>query len=148
VTLLSEVQLEQLKQIGTYLRQARQEKSILIEKIAAQILIRSTLLQALEEAQLEELPEPIFIQGFIRRYADALGLDGNTLANTFVTNTFHQSSSHNDKNLGKRTNIFTPIFIIYMLLLASASFGLFYILNSQPTSESIAEGEKLTINSQ
>jgi cytoskeletal protein RodZ len=57
------------------------------EAIAAKTFIPLRLLKALEEGQLDQLPEPVFIQGFIRRYADALNLDGAALAQTFSITT-------------------------------------------------------------
>ncbi|NJL87939.1 MAG: hypothetical protein HC886_21310 [Leptolyngbyaceae cyanobacterium SM1_1_3] len=80
-------QLEQLQEIGTYLYQARQELSASLEEIATRIFIRPLLLRAIEEADPEPLPEPVFIQGFIRRYGDALGLDGLSLAKNFSVKT-------------------------------------------------------------
>ncbi len=82
---LNPTQLEQLKKIGAYLRQLRQEQAKSTEEIATKTFIPSRLLKALEEGETEQLPEPIFIQGFIRRYAEALNLDGMTLAQSFPT---------------------------------------------------------------
>jgi cytoskeleton protein RodZ len=38
----------------------------------------------MDEGKFERLPEPVFVQGFIRRYGDAVGLDGKQLALEFV----------------------------------------------------------------
>ncbi|EGJ29893.1 MULTISPECIES: helix-turn-helix domain-containing protein [Moorena] len=83
---LSLEQEEQLQKIGTYLSQLRQEKSIPIEEVADTTFIRLHILQALEAGQSEPLPEPVYIQGFIRRYAEFLGLDGPGIAKTFPVN--------------------------------------------------------------
>jgi len=83
VSILTTEQGEKLREIGTYLRRLRKEQSISLEQIAADTYIRTSLLRALEEAKEESLPEPVYIQGFIRRYADSLGLDGTALAMTF-----------------------------------------------------------------
>lgn len=138
MTLLNQAQVEQLKEITTHLRQVRQEKSIGLEEIAAQTLIRAGVLQALEEERFEELPEPIFLQGFIRRYGDALGLDGNALSHTLVSNVVCQESKNDHKNLDKKSNTYIPLVVTYILLLVAASAGLFYTLNPpQITSESL-----------
>ncbi|MDZ8186172.1 MAG: helix-turn-helix transcriptional regulator [Nostoc sp. ChiSLP02] len=138
VTPLNEAQLEQLKEISTHLRQVREEKSIRIEEIAAQTMIRLGVLQALEQERFDELPEPIFLQGFIRRYGDALGLDGNTLSHMLITNNvIRQSSKNTHKNLDKKRNIHIPLLLTYILLLASASAGLLYTLNAPLTAQSI-----------
>lgn len=80
---LALTQIEQLQNIGAYLRQVRQDKGIPLEVLANQIFIRPALLHALESGNDGELPEPVFIQGFIRRYAEALGLDGQAIAQEF-----------------------------------------------------------------
>lgn len=76
-------QVEQLKTIGDYLCRERQERAISLDEIAVKTYIPLRLLQALELGNVERLPEPVFVQGFIRRYADAIGLDGTALAKTF-----------------------------------------------------------------
>jgi cytoskeletal protein RodZ len=82
VTLDSE-QLEQLRAIGTFLSEVREEEGRTLEDIATKTYIPLRLLKAIEAAQDQVLPEPVFVQGFIRRYGDALGLDGNELAKRF-----------------------------------------------------------------
>ncbi|MEH2276238.1 MAG: helix-turn-helix domain-containing protein [Nostoc sp.] len=138
MTLLNQAQVEQLKEITTHLRQVRQEKSIRIEEIAAQTLIRAGILLALEEERFEELPEPIFVQGFIRRYGDALGLDGNALSHTLISNLVCQDSNNDHKDSDNKPNTYIPLVVTYILLLVAASAGLLYILNPpQITSESL-----------
>jgi len=141
VTLFNEPQQEQLKEIGAYLGQVRQEKSIRVEEIAAKTLIRQTFLEALEEGRFEDLPEPIYVQGFIRRYGDILGLDGTSLARSFAIN-FFLFDSENDSsssNVEKKPNLYIPLAIPYILLLAAASFGLFYILNPRRPTQPVTQ---------
>ena len=77
-------QKEQLKLIGSRLGEERQRKSISLEEIAAKTYIPQRLLSAIEDANLDRLPEPVFIQGFIRRFADAIGLDGTAVSKEFT----------------------------------------------------------------
>ncbi len=81
---LAPTQVEQLQNIGAYLRQVRQEQGLSLELLANQIFIRPALLHALETGNDDALPEPVFIQGFIRRYAEALGLDGQAISQEFA----------------------------------------------------------------
>lgn len=80
---LDATQVEQLRQIAEYLSYQREQQGIPLEKIANQTYIPLRLLRALDSLQLEQLPEPVYIRGFIRRYADALGLDGMEIADAF-----------------------------------------------------------------
>lgn len=80
-------QLEQLRAIGAYLYEVRQDQQRTLEEISAKTYIPLRILKALEAGQEKILPEPVFVQGFIRRYADALGLDGLELAQQFPIHT-------------------------------------------------------------
>ncbi|MBD2679121.1 MULTISPECIES: helix-turn-helix transcriptional regulator [Nostoc] len=137
MTPLNEAQLEQLKEISTHLRQVRQQKSIRIEEISEKTMIRLGVLEALEHERFEELPEPIFLQGFIRRYGDALGLDGNTLSHMLIINVVRQDCKNTHKNLDKKRNTYIPLVLTYILLLVSASAGLLHTLNPRLTAESV-----------
>ena len=78
-----EEQMQALKDIGHKLKMCRDKHSISLERVAVVTMIRINLLKAIEEGNLKELPEPVYIQGMIKRYADAMGLDGEELANLF-----------------------------------------------------------------
>ncbi|MEM1254244.1 MAG: RodZ domain-containing protein [Cyanobacteria bacterium P01_H01_bin.21] len=83
MTSYSTVQKQQLGQLGAYLQEKRQEQGKSLEDISLQTYIRAQLLKAVEAGDTSDLPQPIFVQGFIRRYADALGLDGTNFSKQF-----------------------------------------------------------------
>lgn len=62
-------------QLGDLLREAREAKGISLQQVEKITNIRVKLLQALEQEAYEELPAPVFVKGFLRNYARALGLD-------------------------------------------------------------------------
>ncbi|MGF1458677.1 MAG: helix-turn-helix domain-containing protein [Leptolyngbyaceae cyanobacterium] len=76
---------EQLVHIGHILREARETAGWSKADLARKTLIRMTLLEALEAADMSQLPEPVYTRGLIRRYGDSLGLDGETLAIQYFT---------------------------------------------------------------
>lgn len=79
-------QVEQLRQVGGYLLKVREQQAISLEKVAQETFIPLRLLRAIETGEVQRLPEPVYIKGFIRRYADILGLDGVEVANAFEIN--------------------------------------------------------------
>lgn len=79
-------QAEQVKTIGARLLEERQKQGISLDEIAAKTYIPLRLLSAIEAGRLDALPEPVFVQGFIRRYADVLGLDGTAISKEFPVN--------------------------------------------------------------
>lgn len=93
---LTTAQEEQLKNIGTYLRHCREEQEKSIEEIALKTFISLRSLKALEAGRCEDLPEPVFVQGFIRRYAETLNLDSTTLLQSFATEVVPEPSDSAD----------------------------------------------------
>jgi len=63
-------------EIGNSLREARLRQGLDFVEIEQQTKIRGKYLKALEDEQFELLPAPTYVKGFLRNYADALGLDG------------------------------------------------------------------------
>jgi hypothetical protein len=63
-------------EIGNSLREARLRRGIEIVKAEQTTKIRGKYLRALEEERFEQLPAETYIKGFLRTYADYLGLDG------------------------------------------------------------------------
>lgn len=61
--------------IGTFLKRARQSQKMRIDNIANELHIRSDYLAAIEENVHQDLPEPVYVMGYIRSYAAYLGLD-------------------------------------------------------------------------
>lgn len=83
ISLLKQHRDETLAELGKQLRLKRQEQDLSLENLAAKTRIQQRMLQALEAGELDELPEPIYIQGFIKQYAEALGLNGAELSRNF-----------------------------------------------------------------
>lgn len=80
-------QQERLSKIGAYLQQIRVAKGLALTLVARQTKIRATVLQHIEAGELSSLPEPVYVQGLIRRYADCLGVDGQAIAAGFPLET-------------------------------------------------------------
>ena len=60
---------------GKYLSQQRERRAMSREEVASATRIALAHLVALEEDRLEELPGDAFIVGFIRCYAECIGLN-------------------------------------------------------------------------
>jgi cytoskeletal protein RodZ len=63
-------------EIGNSLREARIRRGIDFPQAEAAIKIRGKYLRALEDEQFEVLPAETYVKGFLRTYAEYLGLDG------------------------------------------------------------------------
>src|SRR5437660_12783650 len=63
--------------LGASFKQARESKGISLDKIAAETRISTRFLQAIENEEFNLLPGGIFNRGFVRTYAEKLGLDSD-----------------------------------------------------------------------
>ncbi len=148
---LNPEQAERLKEIGAYLRQVREEQSISTQEVATKTYIPLRLLKALEEGRSDQLPEPVFIQGFIRRYADVLNLDGAALAKTFPLNLLPTKSEVSSQDFTKLFYRIIPNYlpyILYILLVGTAASGLFYLLNKPQTPKTNLQRKNSSITQQ
>jgi hypothetical protein len=63
-------------EIGSSLREARTRQGLDFPEMETRTKVRAKYLRLLEEEQFELLPAHTYIKGFLRTYADSLGLDG------------------------------------------------------------------------
>jgi cytoskeleton protein RodZ len=70
-------------EIGSSLREARVRRGLDFAEIETGTKIRGKYLRALEDEQFDVLPGETYIKGFLRTYADHLGLDGQLYVDEF-----------------------------------------------------------------
>src|SRR3954471_3669053 len=63
-------------EIGNSLREARLRQTLDFPEIEQATKIRAKYLRALEDEQFDVLPAQTYVKGFLRSYAEYLGLDG------------------------------------------------------------------------
>lgn len=72
------------KDVGTRLREARERKGLSLRQIAASTRISTLALAAIERNDIAKLPGGIFSRGFVRGYAQEVGLDPEETVRDFV----------------------------------------------------------------
>ncbi len=65
-----------LIKMGETLRTRRKEKNLSLKEVENATSIRMSYLESIEEGHLGKLISPIYAQGFIKKYATYLDLDG------------------------------------------------------------------------
>jgi hypothetical protein len=70
-------------EIGNSLREARVRQQLELSEVELATKIRARYLRALEEESFEALPAQTYVKGFLRTYADYLGLDGQLYVDEF-----------------------------------------------------------------
>jgi cytoskeleton protein RodZ len=69
--------------IGSSLREARLRQNVDFPELEERTKIRPKYLRALEDERFDILPAPTYVRGFLRSYAEALGLDGQPFVDEY-----------------------------------------------------------------
>ncbi|WP_019499987.1 RodZ domain-containing protein [Pseudanabaena sp. PCC 6802] len=118
-------QSSKLAEIGAQLKQMRESKRMSISQVTAKTLIAERHLRAIEEGNLDSLPEPIYVQGFIRKYGKALGLEG--LAEDFPVTSEPSPQNWSSSPAAELRPL--HLYALYILIIAGAVSLLASLLN-------------------
>jgi hypothetical protein len=72
-------------EIGNSLREARERQGLGYPEIELATKIRSKYIRALEEEDFTSIPGDAYIRGFLRTYAEYLGLDGDVYVDEYAS---------------------------------------------------------------
>lgn len=61
-----------MSSLGPYLRELRQRRGVSLEELSRATRVAPSYLEALERDDLDVLPAPVFVKGFVRAYCQAL----------------------------------------------------------------------------
>ncbi|MBP0017909.1 MAG: helix-turn-helix domain-containing protein [Cyanobacteria bacterium SBLK] len=152
--LVAEERVKICRQIGQTLKEARLAQGISFGALYSKTLIQVYYIKALEEGEIERLPEDVYLRGFIRRLGNSLGLDGTTLANSLPqplkNNTIPSWYTPDIKVKGPALAAPTTLqnYVGYTALVAGAVGGLSWITADRPSSEANVEPEPPPVESQ
>ena len=68
------------RSVGEILRHAREDQNLTLDQVSKALHIRARFLEALEATDIRALPSLAQSRGFLRLYAEHLGLDARPLA--------------------------------------------------------------------
>jgi cytoskeleton protein RodZ len=69
--------------VGRHLKFQREEQGQGVAEVAGMLCIHRAYLQAIEDNEIDKLPGPTYAVGFVRAYAEYLGLDGAKVVERF-----------------------------------------------------------------
>ncbi|HKJ83236.1 MAG TPA: RodZ domain-containing protein [Mariprofundaceae bacterium] len=82
-------QQEVQRDLGKRLLEARRDKGFSLAGVSEQLRIREVYLESLEQGEWSNLPEETYIRGFLRQYADLMGLDINEELDALKPDEYH-----------------------------------------------------------
>lgn len=133
---LDQQRVQKLSELGARLRAAREAQDIPLEQVAAQTKIQQRLLRAIEQGQMDQLPEPVYVQGFIKRFAEALGLDGTELSLEFPTGIAPKFNGSSWRTLPAAQLRPLHLYLFYIALIIGAVNGLANVVDRTPAQSS------------
>jgi len=68
---------------GAFLASEREKRGISIEQVANKLNLRSQVIATLEADEYHQLPEPVFVQGYIRGYCKYLSIPAEDLIHAY-----------------------------------------------------------------
>jgi cytoskeleton protein RodZ len=115
--------------LGTKLRQAREAKGAPLHEVEWATKIKAAYLEALEEENFRLIPGAVYVRGFLRTYANYLGIDPEPLIDEYnrADETAAEIiSTRSAVLIDKRPLVVTPAMIVGVaLILLLAVFGLY-----------------------
>lgn len=145
-----------LLEIIDLLKQTRLQKGISLTQINQSTHVTIHQLQLLENGELDQLPEDIYLRGFIRRIGNVLGLNGMALASSIpsadddveahTVRPSWQVGAHAPRGLQFQS---AHLYVAYAALMAGSAGGLNMMMNaSQPTATELPPLEPMMESSQ
>ncbi len=133
-----------LCELGRELRQGRELRSLSIQYVHSLTLVPLHHIESIENGEIEKLPQDIYVRGFIRRIGDAVGLNGNAMADalpkldSIETHNSYLSVSDSDSDDGFQMNS-AHLYIGYTALMAGAVGGVAWLSQQPVVPHSVPE---------
>ena len=129
-----------MKSIGETLREARELKGASTKQIAQDINISREYLDALEEEQFDIFPAETYLLGFLRNYAEYLGLDTDKAVGLYKNYKISEEPAPLEELVGQKKSVSLPLkpilFVLILLLLGGGGWFLVTnIMSHRPAPE-------------
>lgn len=138
---LTPAQGKKLKELGDYLREVRLHRGLTVAIVSQRTRIQERLIRAIESADIQELPEPIYIQALIHRIGDAVGVEGKTLAAAFPTQPNLRAIKPSWKPVRKPWMRPFHLYLVYVGVMIGLVSGLSLVVRSPSPQLTQTEGE-------
>lgn len=120
--------------VGQILRRTREHYGQSLEQVEMNLRIRTSQLNAIEQEILEDLPGRVYAIGFVRSYAEYLGLDGDKMVHLFKAQSVGKRVKPDLHFLVQENESKTPnLYIIIASLLGLVLLIAFWTISYTPT---------------
>lgn len=143
-----------MTELGTRLKEARKAKGYSIEDLQEITKIQKRYLAGIEEGNYSSMPGPFYVRAFIKQYAEAVGLNGDELLETYKEEIPTPTNDDVSKNIpttpsrrslgGRSSNKFMevfPMFVVALFVIAVIVI-LWILFQKSPNNEGEEQLEK------
>ncbi len=113
-----------MKELGEYLKKSRKEKGISLEVLEEKTKIRKRYLQAIENGRFDLIPGQIYLKGFLKSYADAIGLNSTEILQTYKNELDMEEDVDVEEEHMDTTKVSTVKFLLFFVF---ALFGVAFL---------------------
>jgi cytoskeleton protein RodZ len=118
--------------VGEELRMRRESMGKSIADIVDAVRIQGRYLEALEDGRLDDLPGTVYALGFVRTYAEFLGLDGPEMVARYKEETEGlKTQSYVMPEPLEEGKVPTAAILLVAIVLAAAAYGAWYFLSQR-----------------
>ncbi|MEA3417506.1 MAG: DUF4115 domain-containing protein [Thermodesulfobacteriota bacterium] len=94
---------------GRYLKAIRVEKGIRLDEVSEETRIRTGVLRLIENEDHDRLPSEVFVKGFLRAYAEAVGIDGGEAVTRYTSSiNAYQATARSKTDFARLSTRFWP----------------------------------------
>lgn len=113
-----------MESLGEYLRRQRELKGISLKEISDKTKIGINYLRYIEEDQFDKIPGEVFAKGFLKLYANSIGLQEEGILEKYNTRYKKEEKKDNDQRVIKKRHIKLPswLWAIPILILSILLF--------------------------
>lgn len=109
-----------MESYGAILRSKREEKGLDLDSVSRDTAIASSFLKALENEDTSVFPGEPYLVGFLRNYADYLGVDSAKVIQLYHSKTLQESPVPEGLIVRERPKFLIPLIIVLAVLLVAA----------------------------
>jgi cytoskeletal protein RodZ len=138
--------------LGSKLKDLREKRNLSLDQVSKRLNIRGHYIKALEEGRVTAIPGQIYVDGYLRNYADYLGMDGDMMAASYRGSGGRSSNDDNfmlpeisNDEMRPGKNI-----LLIALLLLLVIYGIWHVSNRHDvsTSDEAAEATPMPTNTE
>ena len=119
--------------VGSLLRASRLRRNEELRDVAKNLRIRQVYMEAIEDGRYDELPGTIYAVGFIRAYAEHMGLDGEEVVRRFKVEVEEPEIKSNltFPSLVPENGIPGGAIVMVGLVIAAIGYGSWYLASTK-----------------